>query len=137
MFADIPEERTERIVRGAARIDTIATVTFRRLGFLKRALAARKPAAFETMHEHRHARDEVRETHVQEALPRVDAGRPRVPFDPEVECRPCREARRDGPMDEGYAASQLWLADWDRFDGETLYHRARGIAGQLDPLRQT
>lgn len=32
VFADIPEARTERVERNAARIDTVATVTFRRVG---------------------------------------------------------------------------------------------------------
>lgn len=32
VFADIPDVRTERVERNAARIDTVATVTFRRVG---------------------------------------------------------------------------------------------------------
>jgi hypothetical protein len=45
-------------------------------------------------------------------------------------------ARRTGYFDEGYAASQLWLADWERCDGDARLARARDIIHHLDPLRQ-
>jgi hypothetical protein len=44
-------------------------------------------------------------------------------------------ARRTGYFDEGYAASQLWLADWERCDGDARLARAREIIRQLDPLK--
>jgi hypothetical protein len=46
-----------------------------------------------------------------------------------------RRARSVGYFDEGYAASQLWKADWERYDGETLCDRAQAIIRQLDPIR--
>jgi hypothetical protein len=46
-----------------------------------------------------------------------------------------REARRDGYFDEGYARSQLWLADWEHADGEALHRRAQNLVQQLDPMR--
>jgi hypothetical protein len=45
-------------------------------------------------------------------------------------------ARQVGYFDEGYAASQLWLADWEQHDGDACLVRAREIVRQLDPLRQ-
>lgn len=48
-----------------------------------------------------------------------------------------RRARTVGAFDEGYRASQLWKADWERFDGDELTERAQGIIRQLDPMRQT
>ena len=44
-------------------------------------------------------------------------------------------ARRVGYFDEGYAASQLWLADWERCDGDARLARAREIIRHLDPLK--
>jgi hypothetical protein len=44
-------------------------------------------------------------------------------------------ARRTGYFDEGYAASQLWLADWERCDGAARAARAREIIRHLDPLK--
>jgi hypothetical protein len=35
-----------------------------------------------------------------------------------------RAARSVGYLDEGYAASQLWKAEWEHWDGEELYRRA-------------
>ena len=46
------------------------------------------------------------------------------------------KARRTGYFDEGYAASQLWLADWERCDGDARAARAREIIRHLDPLKQ-
>jgi hypothetical protein len=43
-------------------------------------------------------------------------------------------ARGVGYFDEGYAASQLWLADWERYDGDARLGRAREIIRHLDPL---
>ena len=48
-----------------------------------------------------------------------------------------RRARSVGYFDEGYAASQLWKADWERYQGDEVTERALGIIRQLDPMRQT
>jgi hypothetical protein len=48
-----------------------------------------------------------------------------------------RQARSVGYFDEGYQASQLWKADWERFEGDLLTERAQAIIRQLDPMRQT
>jgi hypothetical protein len=48
-----------------------------------------------------------------------------------------RRARAVGYIDEGYAASQLWKADWERWQGDVLCNRAQAIVQQLDPMRQT
>jgi hypothetical protein len=48
-----------------------------------------------------------------------------------------RRARSVGYFDEGYAASQLWKADWERFQGDEVTERAQNIIRQLDPMRQT
>jgi hypothetical protein len=45
-------------------------------------------------------------------------------------------ARQTGYFDEGYAASQLWLADWERYDGDARLARAREVVRHLDPLVQ-
>jgi hypothetical protein len=45
-------------------------------------------------------------------------------------------ARRTGYFDEGYAAGQLWLADWERCGGDARLARAREIIRHLDPLIQ-
>lgn len=45
-----------------------------------------------------------------------------------------RQARSVGYFDDGYAASQLWKADWDRAGGDALAARASGLLAQLDPL---
>lgn len=47
-----------------------------------------------------------------------------------------RQARTVGYFDEGYAASQLWKADWDHHDGDTLTTRAQAIVRTMDPMRQ-
>ena len=47
-----------------------------------------------------------------------------------------RRARAVGYFDEGYAAAQLWQADWEQYDGDALCERARAIERQLDPMRQ-
>ncbi len=43
-------------------------------------------------------------------------------------------ARGVGYIDEGYAAAQLWKAEWERWGGETLHSRAQAIIRQLDPM---
>jgi hypothetical protein len=45
-------------------------------------------------------------------------------------------ARQTGYFDEGYAASQLWLADWERYGGDARLARAREVVRHLDPLVQ-
>ncbi len=45
-----------------------------------------------------------------------------------------RRARSVGYLDEGYAASQLWKADWERFGGEELAARAAALLRQVEPL---
>jgi hypothetical protein len=45
-----------------------------------------------------------------------------------------RRARGVGYFDEGYAAAQLWKAEWERWSGEVLHSRAQAILRQLDPL---
>ena len=47
-----------------------------------------------------------------------------------------REARRVGYFDEGYARSQLWLVDWERWHGDALHARAQALIQELDPMRQ-
>jgi hypothetical protein len=47
-----------------------------------------------------------------------------------------RQARGIGYFDDGYHASQLWKADWDRYEGDTLTGRAQAIVRQMDPMRQ-
>ena len=46
-----------------------------------------------------------------------------------------RRARGVGYFEEGYAASQLWKADWDHFQGDTLHQRAQELIRQIDPMR--
>jgi hypothetical protein len=43
-------------------------------------------------------------------------------------------ARTVGYFDEGYAASQLIKADWERYGGDDLANRAQRIIRELDPL---
>jgi hypothetical protein len=45
-----------------------------------------------------------------------------------------RRARAVGYFDEGYAASQLWKADWETHGGDRVCERAGAIARALDPL---
>jgi hypothetical protein len=44
-----------------------------------------------------------------------------------------RRARGVGYFDEGYAASQLWKADWQQVQGDLLIERARAIVQQTGP----
>jgi hypothetical protein len=45
-----------------------------------------------------------------------------------------KRARGIGYLDEGYAASQLWKADWERLNGDALAARAAALARQVEPL---
>jgi hypothetical protein len=45
-----------------------------------------------------------------------------------------RQARGVGYFDEGYAASQLWKADWEAHAGDTLCEQAAAIARAVAPL---
>jgi hypothetical protein len=47
-----------------------------------------------------------------------------------------RRARTVGYFDEGYAAAQLWKADWEQYHGDALAERAQAVVRQLDPMRQ-
>jgi len=47
-----------------------------------------------------------------------------------------RWARSVGYYDEGYQPAQLWLSDWEQFQGDDLVSRAQGIIRNLDPMRQ-
>jgi hypothetical protein len=47
-----------------------------------------------------------------------------------------RWARSCGYFDDGYEAAQLWLADWEQYEGDTLVARAQIIIRNLDPMRQ-
>jgi hypothetical protein len=46
-----------------------------------------------------------------------------------------RWARSIGYLDEEYTAAQLWLADWEQYQGDTLVQRALAILRQVDPMR--
>jgi hypothetical protein len=45
-----------------------------------------------------------------------------------------RRARGVGFLDEGYAASQVWKADWERLGGDELAARAAALVRQVEPL---
>jgi hypothetical protein len=47
-----------------------------------------------------------------------------------------RWARGVWRFDEEYHAAQLWLDDWEQYEGDTLVGRAQGIVRGLDPMRQ-
>ncbi len=47
-----------------------------------------------------------------------------------------RRARGIGYLDDEYAASQLWKADWEQVQGDILTERARAIVKQLDPIQE-
>ncbi len=44
------------------------------------------------------------------------------------------EASQVGYFDDGYAASQLWKADWERFDGEATTNHAAEILRKARPM---
>lgn len=48
-----------------------------------------------------------------------------------------QQSRAVGYFDEGYQASQLWKADWERWQGDLLCTRAAAVIQQLDPMRPT
>lgn len=45
-----------------------------------------------------------------------------------------RRARGVGFLDEGYAVSQMWKADWERHGGDELAVRAAALVRQIEPL---
>jgi hypothetical protein len=45
-----------------------------------------------------------------------------------------RAAQHVGYLDEDYAASQLWKADWEQGQGDILHSRSRNIIQQLEPF---
>jgi hypothetical protein len=45
------------------------------------------------------------------------------------------QARSVGYFEEGYAASQLWKADWEKFQGEELCRHAQEILREIEPLK--
>ena len=47
-----------------------------------------------------------------------------------------RWARSVGYFDEEYPAAQLWLADWEEYQGDVVHERAHAIIRNLDPMRQ-
>lgn len=47
-----------------------------------------------------------------------------------------QRARATSYFDEGYQAAQLFLADWEQYQGNQLNERAQAIIHQMDPLRQ-
>jgi hypothetical protein len=47
-----------------------------------------------------------------------------------------RWARTIPHYEEEYKAAQLWLSDWEDYQGEQLVARAQGIVRSLDPMRQ-
>jgi hypothetical protein len=48
-----------------------------------------------------------------------------------------QRARSVGYFDEGYAASQLTKAEWERWGGDDVHARAQSIIRELDPMRVT
>jgi hypothetical protein len=46
-----------------------------------------------------------------------------------------QQARQIGYFDTGYAAAQLWKADWEAHSGETLCERGRALRREWDPLQ--
>lgn len=50
--------------------------------------------------------------------------------------RAWRTAARDTSyLDDGYEASQLWLRDWERWQGDLLSSRSQAVLRELEPLR--
>jgi hypothetical protein len=46
-------------------------------------------------------------------------------------------ARSQGRFDDDYAAAQLYLADWEQFEGDLLHQRAQAIGRHLDPMKSS
>ncbi|MEK6236600.1 MAG: hypothetical protein N2C14_17975, partial [Planctomycetales bacterium] len=44
-------------------------------------------------------------------------------------------ARSISFIDEGYTASQLWKADWERFEGDRVSRIAQETIRELEPLQ--
>jgi hypothetical protein len=42
-----------------------------------------------------------------------------------------RQAESVSYFDDGYAASQLWKADWDRYEGDQMWERASIILREV------
>jgi hypothetical protein len=47
-----------------------------------------------------------------------------------------RWARSVWRFDEEFPSAQLWLSDWEQYDGDELVVRAQNIIRALDPMRQ-
>jgi hypothetical protein len=45
-----------------------------------------------------------------------------------------QQARTVGYFDEGYAAGQLWKAEWEHWAGEGLWARAQAVLRELEPF---
>jgi hypothetical protein len=45
-----------------------------------------------------------------------------------------QQAQSVGYFDEGYHASQLWKADWERFAGDELHARASALLREVEPI---
>jgi hypothetical protein len=45
-----------------------------------------------------------------------------------------QQARGVGYLDDGYAASQLWKQDWERYQGDELHARSQALIRELDPM---
>src|SRR5205807_1103010 len=45
-----------------------------------------------------------------------------------------QQARAVSYFDETYAASQLWKADWEQYQGDALWARAQRILREVEPL---
>ena len=45
------------------------------------------------------------------------------------------EARSVGYFDEGYAAAQVWKAEWEALDGADLHRQAQALLREADPLQ--
>jgi hypothetical protein len=46
-----------------------------------------------------------------------------------------RQAHTIGYFDEGYQASQLWKADWEKYHGDELCETARAILHEVEPIK--
>ena len=45
-----------------------------------------------------------------------------------------QRARGVGYLDDGYAASQLWKQDWERYQGDVLHARSQALVREMDPM---
>jgi hypothetical protein len=46
-------------------------------------------------------------------------------------------ARSQGRFDDDYAAAQLYLTDWEQYEGDLLHQRAQTIGRHLDPMKSS